>query len=198
MNQPTVGIDLDDVLFDFIGYFFRWHNQRYGTQMQFSDMQRGKIWEVWGGTQQQAAERIPAFFREVDHLSQPPMPGAVEALRQIKRRYRLSVISARDQAAKEVSERWLERYFEGQFDQVELGLSNPLDRTTPMTKAEYCTQHGIGLLVDDQLVNAEQCSQAGIRVLLFGDLPWNQSSSLPDGVVRVVDWPAVEAALLDD
>lgn len=194
--NPVIGIDLDDVLFDFIGHFFSWHNQRYGTNLTFQDMTRRKLWQVWGGTQTEAAERIPAFFREVDMLRLAPIAGAVEALQELRDRYRLAVISARDPAALAPTQQWLEHYFAGLFDQVELGLSNPLDQDRPMTKAEFCQLHGIGLLVDDQLSNAEACAQAGIRVLLYGDLPWNQSARLPGGVERVPDWAAVRRALV--
>ncbi len=195
MAKPKLGIDLDDVLFDFVGHFFRWHNQRYGTRLRFSDMTHEKLWQAWGGSPADAGERVPAFFGETDMLPLEPLPGAVEALGSLRDRYRLIVISARDPSTATKSEQWLERYFPAVFDQIELGLSNPLERESPMTKAEFCLQHGVTALVDDQLVNAVSCAEAGIRVLLYGDLPWNQSSELPELVRRVPDWETVVHAL---
>lgn len=196
MTRPTLGVDLDDVLFDFIGHFFKWHNQRYGTALRFEDMTRRKLWQVWGGTPEEAQERIPTFFREIDMLRIEPIAGSIEALAALRQRYRLTVISARDPGTLANTERWLARHFPNTFDQIELGLSNPLDQTRPMSKAEFCQRNGIELLIDDQLVNAESCAEAGIRVLLYGDLPWNQSDGLPIGVERVPDWTAVRRALI--
>ena len=197
-QQPTIAVDLDDVLFDFIGAFFRWHNQRYGTNLQAQDMVFDRIWDVWGGTKEEAAERVPSFFREVDLLRLEPIPGAVEALNKLKARYQLTVISARDTATSSVTRAWIDKYFPGIFDEVALGIANPIGHSRPMTKAEVCRRNGVSVLVDDQLVHAQECAEAGIRVLLFGDSPWNQSETLPPTVVRVEDWVAVCGVLLHE
>jgi 5'(3')-deoxyribonucleotidase len=76
-----VAIDLDDVLFDFLGHFFNWHNIKYGTSLKPVDMVYSSIWEAWEGTKEQAAKRVPAFFQEVDMINLPPIDGSIRALK---------------------------------------------------------------------------------------------------------------------
>ncbi len=194
--RTTIAVDLDDVLFDFVGRFFRWHNERFGSNLQVQDMVFERLWQVWGGTKEEAAERIPRFFHEVDLLNLGPIHGAIAALDKLKLLYKLAVVSARDPSTTAITRVWIEKYFPGLFDQIALGIANPLDRSKLMSKAEVCMRLGAGVLVDDQLVHAYECAEAGIRALLFGHNPWNRSDTLPPNVVRVRDWDAVCEVLL--
>lgn len=197
LERQSVAVDLDDVLFDFIGYFFEWHNQQYGSQLVNEDMRFGMlIWDVWGGTKEEAAERIPAFFQEVDLLNMQPMAGSVEALDQLKERYRLHVVSARDASAAEVSENWIDNYFPGVFAEVHLGIANPLDQGEAMSKAEMCVQVGAKVLIDDQVVHARECAERGIKLLVLGDKPWSREQTLPHNSYRVNNWSAAAKMLM--
>lgn len=190
-KQIVLAVDIDDVLFDFIGYFFDWHNQRYGTALTPSDMMEGKLWEVWGGTKAQAAERVPAFFQETDHLGMAPIPGAQACLQKLSEAYRLFVVSARDPATSKITHAWIDKYFPGLFHQTSLGIANPMSDQNSMSKAEMCRQLGAQVLIEDQLVNAEVCAREGIRVLLFGNYSWNQADILPRGIQRVENWDQI-------
>ena len=197
-TQHTIAVDMDDVLFDFIDYFFDWHDQQYGTALQVSDVVADAFWEVWGGTREEAAERIPRFWAESDLLAMEPMPGAVDALHALKTHYRLIVISARDTRTTDISRAWLDRYFDGIFDDATLGISDPMRHPDKrLTKADLCLQLGVHALIDDQLRNVQECADVGIRGILFGDSSWNQSDTLPKGVVRVADWDSVREVLID-
>lgn len=64
-EQPKVAVDIDDVLFDFVSRFLQWHDRRYRTNLRFEGVVfEVQLWEVWGGTKEEAVERIPSFFRE--------------------------------------------------------------------------------------------------------------------------------------
>jgi 5'(3')-deoxyribonucleotidase len=191
----TIAVDLDDVLFDFIGNFFDWHNRRHGTSLTEQDMVTDTLWEVWGGTKVQAQERIPQFWSEIDHLAVRPMPGAAEALQELKSSYRFAIVSARDPADSAQTTAWIEKYFPAIFAEVHLGISNPMAGSQPMSKAQVCQKIGASTLIDDQLVHIEECAKLGIRVLLFGMRPWNQRDGLPARVDRVDDWGSVSQAL---
>lgn len=197
LEKHTIAVDLDDVLFDFIGYFFEWHNQQYGTEIEREDMGMGRlIWDVWDGTKEEAAERIPTFFQDVDMFSMPPMEGAVKALNRLKERFRMYVISARDTSAVKVSESWIEKYFSGVFEEVHLGIANPMDQGEGVSKAEMCVQVGAKLLIDDQIVHARECANLGIKLLVLGDNPWSRERTLPLNSYRVRNWIAAEKKLL--
>jgi 5'(3')-deoxyribonucleotidase len=191
----SIAVDLDDVLFDFVGYFFQWHNEQYGTALQPEDIAGKKIWETWAGTVEEASERVPRFYHEVGMLELAPIDGAVLALEQLSSRYKMTVISARDPSTRGITQAWIDKYLPGVFDEIVLGIGDPMARGRPVTKAELCKQVGAQLLIDDQLVNARNVAAAGIDALLFGDYPWNQAGSLPPGIERVQDWPHVARVL---
>ncbi len=195
-SYRSIAVDLDDVLFDFVGYFFQWHNEQYGTALRPEDIAGKKIWETWGGTAEEASERVPRFYHEVGMLELEPIDGAVMALEQLNTRYKMTVISARDSSTRRITQAWIDKYLPDVFDEIVLGIGDPMARGRPMTKAELCKQVGAKLLIDDQLVNARHVAAAGIDALLFGDYPWNQAASLPPGIKRVQDWPHVARVLL--
>ncbi len=124
--KPKIAVDLDDVLFDFVNPFLQWHNDRYGTRTRFQDIVFVRLWEAWGGTKEEAAERIPLFFRGVDLLKLAPIPGSTHALRKLKRTYQLAVVSARDVTVAPLTRAWIDKYFANVFDEIELGIRQSL------------------------------------------------------------------------
>lgn len=195
--HKLIAVDLDDVLFDFIGHFFAWHNDVYDTNLQPEDMAFATLWEAWGGTKEEATERVPLFFEEIDMLRMEPMEGAVSSLRVLRNIFRLVIISARHPDAIDATNEWIDLYFPEVFDKVAVGVGNPLAQDLPMSKAELCTHMGVDLLIEDQLKNAADVARSGVPVLLFGDRPWNQSDELPANVERVRDWDHIITVLLE-
>lgn len=49
-----IGIDLDDVLAEFLEALIAYHNERYGTTLRTEDFMVYRFWEVWGGTRDEA------------------------------------------------------------------------------------------------------------------------------------------------
>lgn len=193
-NLEVIAVDLDDVLFDFIGHFFDWHNRVYGTHIRREDMIFETLWEAWDGTKTEAMERVPRFFNQPEHLQLEPIPGSVEVLDRLRHRYRLHIVSAREPEAADSTLAWIDKHFEGIFEGVNLGIANPT-RPKPQTKAEVCQRLGATTLIDDQLIHIDECVRLGIRVLLYGNQVWNRTDQLPLLATRVADWQEVEHAL---
>ncbi len=195
-EQTVVAVDLDDTLFAFARPFFDWHNLRYGTDLGLEDLANSRyLFDAWGGTVEEAADRVPRFFREVDILGLDPISGAVECLRSLRRRYQLVVLSARDPNFAAITDEWLNKHFGGVFDRVILGIGHSERGEGSTTKAEVCRRIGADVLVDDQVAHLAPAADEGIRTLLFGRYPWNQAEPVPPSSVRVADWSQVCAAL---
>ena len=45
--------------------------------------------------------------------------------------------------------------------------------------------------IDDQLLQAVECSKVGLELLLFGELAHKQSDERPEGVRRVAGWKEI-------
>lgn len=196
-EKVIVAVDLDDTLVEFAQPFFDWHNRRYDTDLSLQDLARTRyLFDAWGGTVEEAAERVPRFFREVDILSIDPIAGAVECLQRLRDRYQLTVVSARDPNFAAVTEKWIEKHFAGVFDRVILGIGHSERGEGSTTKADVLLDLGASVLVDDQIAHLTPVANEGIRTLLFGRYPWNEAKPPPAGGVHVEDWLQVCGVLL--
>lgn len=190
-----IAFDLDDVLVDFTASFFRWHNRRYDTELTNEDLASARyLYEAWGGRPEEAIDRMGLFFAEEDILGLPPLAGAASCLEELATRHRLAVVSARDPRFSEITEQWVESNFGGTFDEVILGIGHSERGERDVTKVQVCARIGASAMLDDQLGHLTGAAEAGIRPLLFGSYPWNRAATLPSGITRVDDWPAVCAA----
>ena len=195
-QRPLLATDLDDVLFGFTSHFFEWHNRRYGTDLSLEALARARyLFEAWGGTREEAVERMRAFFDEVDVLGLEPLEGAVDCLGALGHRYDLAVVSAKDPAYEAVTLEWVERYFSGVFDQVILGIGHSERGEGAVTKVEVCRDLGAAVIIDDQLGHLAGAATFGIRPWLFGNYPWNRGEELPDSVRRAANWRELCSAL---
>jgi len=190
-NKTLIAVDMDDVLFDFLGEYFVWHNKNFASTYKPSDMVYDKLWEVWGGSKEETLEYIQSFWSETNQLKIKPISGADEVLKKLSSKYHLAIVSARFASTASETQAWIDYYFPNIFDDVILGVSDPMAEKRPQRKSELCLEMGAKTLIDDQLVHALECNALGIDAVLFGNLAHNQSEKLPDGVTRVDDWMAV-------
>lgn len=186
-----IGIDLDDVAVDSITAIIGFHNEKSGACLTKGDRHSYNLWEVWGGTREEAIEKVNEFFATDTAWDLDPMPGSVKALTALKEKgHELFIITARDKDSVGKTEKWIEKNFPRLFAGVHFGNAYNLSGE-PRKKSEMCKEVGVEMLVDDHLENAFDCAAAGIRVLLF-DQPWNrQELTLPKNVERVFSWDEV-------
>ena len=197
-RKPKVAVDLDGVLFDFASPFLQWHDRRYGTNLRMQELGPGtRLWELWKGTEEEAVKRVLTFYRQIDLLRFEPIVGAQEALVRLKSRYDFVIVSGRDAALETLTTAWLATYFPGTFREVMLGVSGPRGPWGSFSKAQVCSRIEATAIIDDNPLYAEDCAQAGMRALLFGEYPWNRAVILPQNILRVVDWHKASCVLLD-
>lgn len=133
-----------------------------------------------------------AFF-DSSHFKEciDPIPGARDALIQLKESFELHIVTARQYIVQEQTLSWIERYFPDLFTAVHFGNHFSRDGTS-RSKAQICREIHASALIDDNLTYAIQCVREDIPVLLFGDYAWNQLSSMPSGFstadIRLVDF----------
>jgi uncharacterized HAD superfamily protein len=122
------------------------------------------------------------------------MDAAKETLEELKKRYRLAVVTSRSLSLEADTFAWLEQEFGGLLDEVhfsgiyEGGMS--IDKVF-QTKEAVFQRIGASYVVDDQLKHCLAAAEVGIPAVLFGDYKWNQQKTLPKLVTRCKDWAAV-------
>lgn len=192
-----IGIDLDDVLADHMSALVAFHNKAYGTLLRAEDFRTFRFWETWGGTQEEAIQKIHRFYATDDFNRLQPVSGAVEGIETLRRRHELTVITGRTESVIESTHRWLEQHFPGTFSGVHFTNHYPLSGRPGQSKATICRALGVHLLVEDALDHLAECRESGIPVLLF-DRPWNRagiSSDVEQHVTRIFSWPEIVVAI---
>jgi uncharacterized HAD superfamily protein len=140
------GIDLDEVVFNFIDPFIVFANKKYGTSYTRQDM-RSYSFERSGiipkGTNE---ENVLEFCRQGGVLNMPLMPGAKEALRLLNSLYTIVYVTTRQQEFEDDTNQCL----------IEAGLWNPVYfATKEKPKSAWVKELHIHTLVDDNPFNIQ-------------------------------------------
>jgi uncharacterized HAD superfamily protein len=189
--RSLIAIDIDDVLLPHFADLIAWHNRTYGTQLTLADNGSEDL-EKWGAESvEQAIRRVQAYFETEEFAQAQPFAEAREVLVRLAERYELVVITARDTVVEALTRDWLERHFSAIFREAHFTAKYSLEGKR-RHKADVLREIGAAYLIDDALENIYAAGEAGVQAVLFGNYPWNQADLLPDGVVRCVDWAAVE------
>lgn len=188
-TRRKIGIDMDDVLVNFVDALIRYSNETFGTQLKREQVWNFSFQEIWGGTLEERIERVNRFFETPYFENIQIIEGAVEATSLLASYGDLFNITSRPLFVKEKTERLVNKFFKDKFKGI-YHSSNHYSKAenSGKTKVQLCKELGVSVLIDDSLDYCLQCAREGIRALLFGDYPWNQNGQLPKGVVRVKNW----------
>lgn len=192
-SPRIIAIDCDDVLVPTAPAILTHYNKTYGMHITL-DQLYSKDLAVWGTkTHEEAIERVHAYLDTPEYQNMPPFEEAIDVLTKLSKKYELHLVTARRDALAEATERMLAEHFPGVFTSIQ--FTNHFSGTAK-TKAQVCQEIGADLLIDDHLNHAELAAKCGIRVLLFGEYPWNQTQELSQNITRVRDWHDVAKQLL--
>lgn len=188
MKRLVIAVDIDDVLVDHYEAVLAFHNARYGTTHTLEDYVTDHWSRVWG-TDQAETNRRAEEFAALGVAGRAIKAGALQGIQELHKRYDLAIITVRRKVNVEPTLKWLDDKFPGVFKEVRFV---PIwEEADAPSKAEICQQIGASYLIDDSLKHCELAAAAGIQAVLFGSFPWNQATTLPAGVTRCKDWPAV-------
>jgi uncharacterized HAD superfamily protein len=189
-SKPIIAVDIDDVLVPHVEDLIAWHNREYGTRMTL-DQYHSRNPKDWGSdTIEEAIKRVQRFFTTPEFLDARPIDDAAQVLGHLSENYILIVITSRDNIIEDVTNDWLNRHFPEIFKAAHFtarfnleGKSGKKSVVALDAKAKY--------LIDDTLENVIEGAEAGLKILLFGNYPWNHADELPPGVTRVKNWQEV-------
>ena len=184
-----IGIDIDEIIAATLDAMLDFHNGMYGTDLKQADIFSYKLWEVWGGSEEEAVQKWNEFF-ETDHFAGVcPIVGAFAAMTVLKERgHELFAITARPHHISKKTEDWLDEHFPAVFSGVRFANTHGASGIK-YKKSELCAELGIGTLVEDDPRHAMDCASKGISVILFS-YPWNKDLSA-DNVFRALSWDDV-------
>lgn len=179
-----IGIDIDDVVVDFISPFLEYYNSRTGRNFLFEEVFSYHFEDFLGCTKEQAIQAVRDFYGTEAFDQLKPLPGALEGIKILSENNNLVYITARHAKAKSKTPLWLNNKLPEIKSRVI--YTGELERGRKVTKAEVCLSERIELMLEDSRYHSLECAEAGISTILF-DKPWNQGIRHVN-IVRVRGW----------
>lgn len=181
-----IGIDIDEVIADSLSAIIAFHNETYKTAFKRDDFLSYKFWETWGGSKEEAIQKMQIFNDKGHVLTTRPIEGAFTALTSLKEQgHELFAITARSHRLVKQTEEWVSLHFPNIFREIRFGNTWGMEGTTEK-KSDICKHLSVSIMIEDDIDHAIDCARCGITVILL-DCPWNQGL-LPEHVHRVFSW----------
>jgi len=217
-RRLVVAVDLDEVLGRFLESLLQYHNTKYETTWKVADFFSYRFCDVWGGTNEEATEKVYAFF-ETDHFKKgvAPLPGAREVLQKYKDAVDFYIVTSRQHVILQETENWVERHYPQLFKGILAGNHWTRENTGVVTtsesnsttttsskarsKAEMCREIRANVLIDDSPSYISDCLQnAGEqfeKAIVFGEYGWNANfdAAKAQNALRCKNWSEVDAFL---
>jgi uncharacterized HAD superfamily protein len=182
MARPFhLAVDLDNTVIDTLSACVACFNRVTGIVLDPAAVTTYEFFVHYGWDEPEYLRYYDRFGDDI-HRAAEPYPHALATLRELARRHRLTVITARPARFAPVTLEWLARY-EVPYHAISF---------TP-DKVTTCRQMGADILLDDTPHHAEAFARAGTPMLLYRQ-PYNRHLDHPL-VVHVHDWPHLRQRL---
>ena len=202
-GRPMIAVDLDEVLGEFIPPLAQFHNATYGSSLRPEDFHSYHFASVWGGTNEEAQDKVHAFFKSKYFKDIPVIEGAFDVLTGLKDRFDFTVVTSRQHMIEGITREWLAKHYPNVFTSVLFGNHYGLAGSGRVSsKPDMCLSIHAVALIDDSITYARQCSNVVEKVLLFdrdNRYTWNRNTGdvLPTNVTRCTSWDAMREQLED-
>lgn len=195
-NAPKkIAIDIDEVQFEFMNPFAKWHNKTHNTNWNPNDLISYNMWETWGGTKEEAIQKVFQFYNTNDFSNLKPISGAFNAISTLSKEFQICNITARPLIVKEKTIQALNKHFPMIKEDNVYFASNFYENGNGK-KSAICKQVNASMMIEDSLEYAIDCASNGIFVILL-NRPWNRSETLPENIIRAQTWEEVPKIVED-
>jgi uncharacterized HAD superfamily protein len=177
--RKTLGVDIDNVISVTDPAIRRLLRDTFGISLAQEQVVH-YAYHRCGITREQE-HRVLELFHDVACTELDVVPGAVEALKVLKPRYNVILVTSRNLVIREKTRDWL-RANDIRHDSL------------VFESAKHTTNHSFDFFIEDNGESALSLAEAGIHTFLF-DYPWNRYVDAHPKISRVHGWDEVLAAL---
>ncbi|QDZ23033.1 haloacid dehalogenase-like hydrolase [Chloropicon primus] len=193
-SRPKVAVDVDEVLAQFLLSLNSYYEDRFSKRYGIEHYDEYYFCKIWDCSPDDSNDIVHQFF-DSHHFRDGivPVPGALQALRELRTKCDLVVITSRQNAIRSATERWVESHFPGVFEDLFFCNHFALDGES-VSKAEMCSRVGADLLIDDNPGYASDCAGSGLDVILFdykSSYPWSKACEEHENIRRCADWEEI-------
>ena len=172
--MKTIGIDIDDVIAEFVPYFIHMYNKKYKTKFKLSDIHSYCLSEELGTIQRRIDDEIFGMQVRGEYKKLIPYPDASKYISLLKKKgHKIILITTRVCA----------------HDTVEWLKENkiPYDNLFTIKSKQYILgELGLDYFIDDNIDNVTYAEYFKIKPILFNQ-PWN-TNCVRKNVMKANDW----------
>jgi hypothetical protein len=180
-QRPVIAVDFDGTLVDSYSAMREWHNRENETQLPPASAWPS-VWlqDVWGGSADEAGEKVRKFHRQFDLQSHSPVDGAVDAMSELATRYDLYVVTANSHYPDGAIPNWLTMNFPGLLKGV--SFTDLFPGPGGNNKARTMQALRARLIIEDRADVAWEIEDADLLAVVVDRYVW----SLGDNSERVL------------
>lgn len=178
-----IGIDIDEVIAEFLESFLEFYNSKYNRNLKKEDFKSYQFEETLGGSHEEEAVELVkehGYEGEIKLVS-----GALEAIKELSKKHELIILTARHPMFKDKTEKFLEMHFGNIFSQIL--YTGEAFQKYGTTKSDLCRNLDISIIIEDNKIFSLECAEKGINVFLM-DRPWNKDCFNHENILRVKNW----------
>jgi len=172
-----IAIDLDNTLLNTTKACISLFNRLTGINLYSDDAFHYRYYEFYGWNEEMYEYAYERFGNEI-HWKSYPYPYAVETVKKLYGKYRLTILTARPDLFYEVTMRWLKHY-DIPFHEI----------IFEREKFKTCELLDVDILIDDAPHYAREFSEKGKQFMIM-DQPYNRDIN-HNLIHRVKEWTQV-------
>ncbi|MCD5381677.1 MAG: hypothetical protein LR008_03850 [Candidatus Pacebacteria bacterium] len=193
MIKRIVAVDFDDVVAGFNLAFATFHNDKFGTSVEYDDITTYVMTDVYKTDMETLLGRIHMFCHGHHHEIKPIYDAYLEFL-ILNEYFDLQIITSRCESLSKITEAWLSVHMPEIFTYIHFtngfGTKHP-DRKR--LKSDVCKEIGAVAMIDDALMHTEEVAAECSIPVLMPNRPWNQGDIHPDIIRKetlceIVEW----------
>lgn len=181
-----IGIDIDEVICYLYPGMINSLNSKFKKNILLEEVYDDHaLADIFNVSKEKITEGIHEFTSFENMLSLPLVNDAKDAILKLSNSHEIIFVTSRHPNNISVTKEYLNLPFSNiNFNVL---FSSGAWKNNNKSKSSHCLEQGITVLIEDNAKYALDCSQKGIKVILF-DKPWNKNIEENKNIFRVKNW----------
>ncbi len=183
-EKLKIGIDLDDVVFEFMKTLVNYYNEKTRSNFLYEEMNSYKISDTLKINHEEVDDIIKEMIEKNKNLDMAVCEFAKESILNLSKNKEIYFITSR------VHRKNTLESLQKHFSDINFELffsSNPYVNNEGKHKGEICLDLNIDYMIEDSYEHAINCANSGVKCFLI-DKPWNKNRGEHEKIIRVKNW----------
>lgn len=174
-----IGIDMDDVLVEYVKSFLEFYNERNKTNFSYEEFTNIS----------NSVDKNNSFFKSDYFKKMELCKGSVRVIKKLAEKNSLFIVTSRQIEWKEATEKLIQENFPGCFKGI--FFAGDIHKGSGKKKADI--YEGMDLVIEDNRGHALECAKNGMKVFLLGK-PWNKDIEHVN-ITKVNGWDEILSSI---